>query len=664
MQSSQNSPVYEFGPFRLVPTERLLLRDGRPVPLTPKAFETLVALVERRGHLIGKDELLNLVWEGDFVEEGNLARCVHTLRKALGEGRGEHPYIETIPKGGYRFVAEVREAGRTGPPGVRQDNGAGDLTGKGSGVTEPETEPSMSQQEDDARARDLTPPPTASWRRPAATVLISLSALVLATAAVAFLYFTRDRRVVTDESPIDSVAVLPFVNTSGDPEAEYLAEGISDSVINNLSRLPKLRVISFNSVLRYKGKQTDPQTVGRELNVRAVLMGRLMQRGDGLTISAELVDVRDNRRLWGEQYSSKLSDTLAVQGEIAREISERLGLRLTGEEKKQLAKHYTENPEAYQLYILGRHYFHKQTKEGFEKSIEYYEQAIKEDPNYALAYTGLARAYHWMGTRGFWPAKESKQKVEWAALKAIQLDEKLAEGHVRLGVLKFNNFDWTGAERDLKRALELDSNSPEANSAYFQFLAGLGRTDEALRYAIRAQELDPTVTPGNLALAYLLARQFDEAIEVYRKEIEKNPENAHMRILLGEAYVAKGMAEEGVAEMQKGVALDPSLAKTPERWDRYPMLAYAYAVAGRRAEALKILDAQRRLAKQRDDVSPYNFAIIYTGLGDKDQAFEWLEKCIEQRTPLVYRLKVRPMFDPLRSDPRYPELLRRMNLEP
>lgn len=663
MQSSQNSPVYEFGPFRLVPTERLLLRDERPVPLTPKAFETLVALVERRGHLIGKDELLNLVWAQDFVEEGNLARCVHTLRKALGEGRGEHQYIETVPKGGYRFVAEVRES-ETGPHGG-QDNGAGDLFGKGRRAAEPATEPKTSQPDGDSRTRDLTSPPTSPPRWPAgATVLISLSALILATAAVALILFTRDRRVITEESPIDSIAVLPFINTSGDPEAEYLAEGISDSVINSLSRLPKLRVISLSSVLRYKGKQTDPQTVARELNVRAVLMGRLMQSGNGLTISVELVDVRDNRRLWGEQYNSNLSDVLAVQGEIAWKISERLRLRLTGEEQKQLAKRYTENTEAYQLYLLGRHYFRKQTKEGFEKSIEYYEQAIKADPNYALAYTGLARAYHWMGTRGFWPAKESKQKVEWAALKALQLDETLAEGHVRLGVLKFNNFDWAGAERELKRALELDASSPEANSAYFQFLAGLGRTDEALRYAIRAQELDPTGTTGNLGLAYLFHRQFDQAIDVYRKEIEKNPGNALMHILLGEAYVAKGMAEEGVAEMQKGVALDPSLAKTPERWDRYPMLAYAYAVAGRRGAALKILDEQQRLAKQRDDGLPYNLAIIYTGLGDKDQAFEWLEKCIEQRTPLVYRLRVRPMFDPLRSDARYPELLRRMNLEP
>ena len=663
MPDNETRAVYEFGPFRLIPTERLLLRDGGPVPLTPKTFEVLVNLVERRGHLVGKEELLNLVWAGDFVEEVNLARCIHTLRKALSEGRGEHKYIETVPKSGYRFVAEVRQAMAAGvvPPG----NGAGNLVGEKLALEQLVDDPSVGRPAVETKVHGITPPATAARRRPSrATFIISLLAFMIVTASLAFFYFTRNRQVITDDSPIDSIAVLPFVNTSGDPNDEYLSDGISDSVINSLSRIPNVRAASFNSVLRYKGKQINAQSIGRELNVRAVLIGRLMKRGDDLTISTELVDVRDNRRLWGGQYDRKSSDTLAIQREIAQQISSGLRLRLSGEEKKQLTQQYTENNDAYQLYLLGKHYFRKQTKEALGKSIEYYEQAIKADPNYALAYTALARAYHWMGTRGFWPAKDSKQKVEWAALKALQLDETLAEAHVRLGVLKFNNFDWAGAERDLKRALELDPNSPEANSAYFQFLAGLGRTDEALRYAIRAQELDPTVTPGNLALAYLYARQFEKAIEMYRKEIEKNPDNAHIHILLGEAYVANGMAEAGLAEMQKGVALDPSLAKTPERWDRYPMLAYAYAVAGRRNEALKILDAQHRLAKQRDDVSPYNFAIIYTGLGDKDQAFEWLEKCIEQGTPLVYRLKVRPMFDSLRSDPRYRELLRRMNLEP
>jgi serine/threonine-protein kinase len=480
----------------------------------------------------------------------------------------------------------------------------------------------------------------------------------VAVAAVAYFFYPT-----SSGEAIDSVAVLPFVDASADPNAEYLSEGISDSIINSLSRLPNLKVNSLNSVLRYKGQQIDPQKVGREQNVRAVLMGRMTKRGDDVTISAELVDVSDNRRLWGEQYSRKLSDILVVQEEIAREISEGLRLRLTGEEKKLLAKQHTENTEAFLLYSLGNYSSRPMTKEGFEKGIEFFEQAIKVDPNYALAYARLASTYQFMGSRGFSPSKKYEQKVEWAALKALQLDDTLAEAHVALGAHKFYSFDWAGAEKEIKRGLELDPNSSQANGTYSIYLRVVGRVNEGLPYAIRARELDSMPDRGEAAFDYYIARQYDKAIELYRKNLEQKPDNAHAHILLGEAYVAKGMPAEGVAEMQKGVALDVTLGKTPERWDRYPLLAYALAAAGRRDEALKILDEQQRLAKQRY-VSPYNFAIIYTGLGDKDRAFEWLTKCVEQRTLIIFHLKSRPLFDPLRSDPRYAELLRKMNLEP
>jgi eukaryotic-like serine/threonine-protein kinase len=484
--------------------------------------------------------------------------------------------------------------------------------------------------------------------------ILAAAAVLVALAAVAYFFYTT-----SGGEAIDSVAVLPFVNASADPNTEYLSDGISDSVINSLSRLPNLKVISLNRVLGYKGQQVDAQAVGRELNVKAVLMGRLTQQGDNLAISTELVDVRDNSHLWGNQYGRKVSDILVIPGEIARQISDGLGLRLTGEEKKQLAKQYTENTDAYKLYIWGRYFFNKNTRAGYEKSIEYYKQAIEKDPNYALAYAGLAYTYYFMGNRGFWTAKESGQKLEGAALKALELDDTLAEGHALLGVNKYNNFDWAGAEKEIKQALELDPNSDTANRAYFQYLSAVGRPDEALSYAKRVVELDPTTTPGYFAYACFLARQYDKAIELYREAQELRPNDAQHHILLGETYVAKGMYKEAVAEMQKGVDLD----NIAERWDRHPMLAYAYSMAGNRDEALKILDEQKKLAKHVY-ISPYNFAIIYTGLGDKDRAFEWLEKGYEQRTQYVYRVKREPMFDSLRSDPRYAELLRKMNLAP
>jgi eukaryotic-like serine/threonine-protein kinase len=494
-------------------------------------------------------------------------------------------------------------------------------------------------------------------RQKRVAVLAAVAILVAVASTAYFFYTTRSGEA------INSVAVLPFENVSGEPGTESLSDGISDSIINSLSQLPNLRVIALNTVLRYKGKKVDPQAVGHELNVKAVLMGRLTQQGDLLAISAELVDVRDNGRLWGAQYDRKLSDILVVQGEIAQQISDGLRLRLSGEEKKQLARQYTENPEAYLLYSSGNYYFRQRTKQAAEKAIESFNEAIRIDPNYALAYTGLAHTYQFMGTRGFAPPKESQQKVEEAALAALKLDDTLAEGHAFLGVHRFVNFDWAGAEKEIRRALDLDPNSAFANTAYASYLTGIGRADEGLKYRIRANELDSTPRPGELAFGYFLARQYDDAIAMYRKDLEKRPDNAHAHIQLGEAYVAKGMLEEGVGETQAGINLDATLDKTPERWDRYPMLAYAYAAAGRRDEALKVLGEQQRLAKQRY-VSPYNFTIIYTGLGDKDEAFAWLAKAIEERSQLLSHLKSRPMFDPLRSDPRYAELLRKMNLAP
>lgn len=478
--------------------------------------------------------------------------------------------------------------------------------------------------------------------------------MTLLALAAAIVYFTRPGEA------IDSVAVLPLANVSGDPNLEYLSEGMSDSIINNLSQLPNLKVIALSSVLHYKGQQTSAQVVGRELNVRAVLMGRLTKREDGLAISTELVDVRDNRRLWGQQYNFKLTDIQAAQAEISRELAERLRLRLTGEEKKQLAKHYTENTEAYRLYSMGMYYASGRRKEGALKSIEYFEQAIRIDPNYALAYRGLAQAYYTLGSRGIWLPKEARQKFEWAALMAVELDDTLGDAHFALAYVKKYNWDWAGAEREHKRSLELDPNSIEANLYYSAFLVDVGRLDEALVYAKRADELAPRKSTNSYqAHVYFHMRQYDKAIELYLKAKERDPNSDGGNIPFALAYLGKGMFEEAIAEMQKIVAFE----NAPERWDRHPMLAYAYAVAGRRDEALKILDEQKRLAEQ-SYISPYNFAIIYTGLGDKDRAFEHLEKAYEEHPQTLVHLKSQPIFDSLRSDPRYADLLRRMNLAP
>jgi tetratricopeptide (TPR) repeat protein len=421
--------------------------------------------------------------------------------------------------------------------------------------------------------------------------------------------------------------------------------------------LPSLKtVIARSSVLRYKGKQTDPQVVGRELNVRAVLTGQVIKRGDDLSISVELVDVRDNKHLWGAQYNRKLADITAVPTEIAQNISQGLRLRLSGEEKKRLAKRYTENGEAYQLYLMGRSYSYTRSEKGLQKSIELYEQAIKKDPNYAPAYAGLSGTYHTLGFQGLLPPKEARQKQEWAALKAMEIDDTLAEAHVAVALVRKQDSNWSASEEEGKRALELDPNSVLAHVTYAYHLLALGRLDEAMPHVKRAQELDPLslITSADIGNMFYCSRQYDRAIAQFQKIIQMDPNFPPAHTRLGMVYLEKGMYEEAIAEHKKAIALDDSPRRTA-------LLGHAYAVAGRKAEAQKILDDLKERSKRRP-VSPYDFALIYMGLGDKDQAFVWLEKTYEERLDILWDIKAGPRFDSLRSDPRFAELLRRMKL--
>ncbi len=620
------------------------MRDGRAVPLTPKVFDVLRLLVENSGHMLEKDELMKAVWPDSFVEEGNLTRNISTLRAVLGDHDEDHQYIETVPKRGYRFVAEVTEFDEDLELIVEEKTRA-------RIVIDQEEHPST-----DGRIGSVYQPALPAGRRLAVVVkrrltIAVLAVLVLGVAVLGVVYFTKPGEA------IDSIAVMPFVNVSGDPNTEYLSDGLSDSIINSLSQLPSLKKVSaFNSVLHYKGKQTDPQVVGRELGVRAVLMGRLIQRGDDLSISVELVDVRDNKHLWGEQYNRKLADLTGVPTEIAQDITEKLRLRLSGEEKKRLAKRYTENGDAYQLYLMGRSYSYTRSEKGLQKSIELYEQAIKKDPNYAPAYAGLSLTYETLGFTGLLPAKEARQKQEWAALKAMEIDDMLAEAHVAVSFVRRLDLNWSASEEECKRALELDPNSVRAHVTYAYHLAWLGRLDEAMPHVKRAQELDPLslITSAEIGNMFYCARQYDRAIEQFQKIIELDPNFPPAHTRLGMVYLEKGMYEEAITEHKKAIALDDSPRRTA--W-----LGHAYAVAGRKAEAQKILDDLKERAKQRP-VSPYEFALIYIGLGDKDQAFVWLGKTIEERPEILWDIQVGPRFDSLRSDSRFTDLLRRLKL--
>ncbi|MCA1626804.1 MAG: winged helix-turn-helix domain-containing protein, partial [Acidobacteria bacterium] len=425
--------LYEFGPFRLDAAEQLLLRDGVPVPLTPKVFETLVVLVENSGRVVEKEKLMEQVWPGTFVEEGNLSVTIFMLRKALGEDAVERRYIETVPKRGYRFTAPVRKMRRGDQLG--DQSGSRAAAGESASfldatVIEPPSSPGHSN---------------AKFPHESATLSRTTRALKDSSSSLSSSQSIRRARAKT----IDSLAVLPLVNGSDDPNAEYLSDGITESIINSLSQLPQLRVMSRSTVFRYKGREVDPQEVGRDMSVRAVLTGRVLQLGDRLIIRTELVDVADGWQLWGEQYNRNPADILAVQEEISQEISAKLRLKLSGEQKQRLTKRHTGSAEAYQTYLKGRYYWNKRTHEGIRKGIEYFTEAIKLDPNYALAYAGIADSYALLGAIEYsaLPPHEAMQKAREAALRALAIDDTLAEAHASLAYVRIYDWNWTEAEK-------------------------------------------------------------------------------------------------------------------------------------------------------------------------------------------------------------------------
>ena len=581
------SHFYDFGPFRLDLGERLLLRDGKPVALTPKAFDTLLMLVLNSGRVVEKDELLKLIWPKTFVEEATLAQNIFTLRKALGGSEGEQ-YIQTIPKRGYRFVATVTQ-------GVDRSTDAPE--GQGAG------------------AKGSTP---------------------------------------HSEIMVRSLAVLPLINASADPNTEYLSDGITESVVNSLSLLPELQVKACSTVRHYKGREVDPQVTGRELGVDAVLIGRMLTFDENLLIRMELVDVTNGWQLWGEEYSEKLSEIHKFQGVVTRDISEKLRLKLRREDWQRLLEPHSQNAEAYQHYLEGRFLLNWRTKDGYKKAIDCFEQAIEIDPTFALAHSGLADSYILFEFYGLTAPWEAIPKARAAATKAVELDNNLPEAHTSLaGVKLVYDRDPVGAEQEFKRAIALNPRYARAHDGYAHCLLEMGQIEESRIECQLALELEPLDLEINQHLGwyYILARQYDHAIEQLQKTLTLGPDFYRARILLGIAYQQKGAFSEAIAEFLNAKLLE----KTPVVSG---FLGYAFAMAGKKKEALETLAA---LLEESEDsyVPPYCIALIYTGLGRRDEAFEWLQKASVEHSHWRGWLSFTPELDSLRSDPRFTELLQR-----
>ena len=490
------------------------------------------------------------------------------------------------------------------------------------------------------------------WRSSAA---LAAGGVILAALVALGAWFGVSRKPA-----IDSLAVLPFVNTSANPSTEYLSDGITESVINNLSQLPSLRVMARSTVFRYKGKEADAQKVGQELGVGAVLTGRLLERGDTLVVQTELMDVSKGTQLWGAQYNRRAADLLVVQEDISREISERLRLRLTGEEKMHLAKPPTTNSEAYQLYLQGRYWWNKRNPEALQKGLQFFQQAVDKDPGYALAYVGIADSYEVLAVFGYdvLPAHEALPKAKAAALKALELDPTLGEAHAsRAMVLTMYDWDFPAAEKEFRRAIELNPGYPTAHSQYAFYLTGMGRFEESIVELRRALELDPL----SLSIRHFLGRTLywahraDEAMAEERKVLEMDPNFYLSHYGVGQILLDKGQKEEAMAEFRRALEISPgnliSLA----------YIGHVQGATGNRAEATKILQRLSDQSKQRY-IPAFYFAMVYAGLGQKDEAFEWLEKAYQERSNYLLFMRWYPSMVPLRSDPRFQDLVRRIGL--
>ncbi|HLY60596.1 MAG TPA: protein kinase [Terriglobia bacterium] len=486
------------------------------------------------------------------------------------------------------------------------------------------------------------------------TIGLAIAAGLLVIALAGAVIYMRG----TKAGRIDSIAVLPLETRSNDPDADYISDGITESINNSLARLPNLKVIPHSVASHYKGKTMDAQKVGDELGVQSVLTGRVGQRGDDLTIDIELDDVRNGKQLWGEQYSRKSGDLLAVQRAIASEVSERLGPQLSAADRRKLTQGSTDNPEAYQLFLKGKYYTNKFTKDGFSKGIDYFNQAIALDPNYGLAYDGLAYNYinqvDW-----FMSPREAGPKTREAAKRALAIDDSDAGAHLSLAIeTQWCEWDWAGAEREFKRAIELSPKDSEAHAFYAWFLAPMGRKDEALAEARLAQQDDPLSSLANFGVGsvFVFTQQWDPAIAQLRSAQELDPTYWFDPCFLGRAYEQKGRLPEAIAEFQRAVELEKDNGET---WSG---LGHAYALAGNRTEAQKVLDQLKELSAH-SYVAPYNFAVIYAGLGEKDRAFTLLHQAYSERSYyLAVYLTTDARLDSLRSDSRFADLWQRVGL--
>ena len=634
MNERADHEVYRVGDLTLDVEARLLLRAGTLVPLPPKTFELFVELVRRAPGVVRRQELLDTVWAHELVNDEALTQRVMLLRRALGDDPKEPTFIASAPRWGYRMVAGVERIEAAPPqtaalPRPEGGSGSSDRLRSQLAVTR-------------VRYRWLV------W-------LLSGALAAAVTVLVAPFVFEGHRRT------IDSLAIVPFrAAEGGGGGTEYLCDGIPATLNRTLrSALPDLRIIAESAMASYKDTQVDPQKVHRDFGVRAVLTGTLLRHGDTLVIDAVLADAEDGTQLWDAHIERPIADILSVQDEISQEIVKSLRIPLSGKERTQLARRPTTNVEAYTLYLKGRYFWGKRNEKGFEDAIACFKAAIDQDPAYALAYAGLADCYAIESTSeyGAAPANEAMPRARALARKALLIDADLAEGHASLGlVLWLYDWDRAAAERELRRAVELDRNDAAARQWLAELLAEQGKADEADREIRRALEIDPLslVANGDRGVFLYYRRDFEQAVRSYRQTLAMAPEFSQAWLGLGLAYAQQGAHAQAIEAIQRVNHLGPIPPAMAA-------LGYVYGLSGEKQKARTVLDDLLALGRQRY-VSSYYVAGVFIGLGDRDSAFEWLGRACDERASMLGTLEVDPVFDPLRGDPRFAALLARAGL--
>ena len=632
--SNEKKEVFEFDRFRLDVSERLLLCEGERVTLPEKAFETLCALVRRGNRLVGKEELLNEVWADVIVEENNLDKNISLLRQVLGERVGKGKFIETVRGHGFRFLPEVKEV-------VEEEN-----VGRTEGTQNART---LQEQTSGTETRTIK---EQNHRR---FWLISVGVFSLVVLSSLGFYAWRKNANPASEAPIKTVAVLPFKPLTAEGRDQTLELGMADALISRLGGGEEISVRPLSAVRRYDSVEQDSVKAGRELGVQAVLDGSIQISGDRVRVMARLLRISDGRQLWTGQFDDRFTDIFTVQDSISERVAAALEIGLANSEKKR----HTENVEAYRLYMKGRYHTFRLTRAETDKGIEYFQQAIELDPNYALPYIGLARAYVPMALTSDVPSWEVMPKAKTAALRAIEIDVNNAEAHATLGLVSFwYDWDWQVAERQYQRALGLNPNSAEAHFNYAHLLSNTGRYTQALTQIRIARELDPLfLLTGALEGQILFVNgRLDESLDRLNKTIALNPNFWLPHLFLSAVNTEKGMYDEAIAAAAKAKALSGG------NTEAVALTGYAFAKSGETKKAQAVLDGLSALSKTRY-VPPYNMAILSNGLGMRENALNYLEKGFSERDVRMVFIKVEPKWNNLRSDSRFVSLLKRMRLE-